>query len=293
MPRPDMPGSLRKGGHLMIYCSSCGCYQSKENAFCSNCGAKLLKPEETPQTPQRDPWDTPEETKKPTKKGLYLIIYAVCFLAVMVGLIAITRAWPSNDVPLQGTYTLALDGPADDPCNFLSEDTVLERNIGDVVNTLIAEEDYFFTTYGDYDEYLFYPDTTYLGVGAEDLYVELDVDPSTQGIFEAFYCFALEDSTAFDRFDEMVDQLVEKYGEYTTCYRINEDGSEETITREEMMEAIRSGEENLFSVDWDMTVPSQEQSITAPLDRDGRYMYILLHTSNDDDGYTYGWTGIS
>lgn len=277
----------------MIYCSSCGCYQSKDNTFCGNCGARLLKPE-TVQTPQRDPWDAaPAAAEKKSKKPLYLLIYAVCFLALTVGLLAATRAWARQQVPSQGPYTLSLDGPADDPCGFLTEDTILGRNIGDLTDSLVPEQDYFFTSYEDYDEYLFYPDTTYLGVGAEDLYVELDVDPNTREVYEVYYCFALEQATATDRFDEMVDALVAKYGPYTNCYRVLEDGTEEPITRAELQEAIRSGEENLFSVDWDMAGQSQDADLPSFLEQDDRYMYILLDTADYEDGYTYGWTYIS
>ena len=75
------------------------------------------------------------------------------------------------------------------------------------------------------------------------------------------------------------------------------------------MQALRRGESAMFSVDWDMTVVTKEASFLSPEEREGRYMYILLDTNDyedqtdngytllsaadSDDGYIYGWTGIS
>lgn len=158
-----------------------------------------------------------------------------------------------------GRYSmLSFDGSEIDPCGFLSDNYIFDKQVGDYIDGLTEGDDYTQSDFSapgfaGFSQYTLYPKFEYMGIPHGFTAIELNVEADQKYINLVSYKFLLDADNVFGRVKYMEKRLVESYGDYENCCYTSlfySDMGIEEISFEELCKRVGAGTQGNYNIQW-------------------------------------------
>lgn len=164
---------------------------------------------------------------------------------------------------------LSFDGSEIDPCRFLSDNYIFDKQASYYIDGLEEGDDYTRSElsvpgFAEVSQYTLYPVFEYMGIASDLTSIEFSVEADHKYINLVSYKFLLDANNVFDRVSYIGKRLIESYGNYDDCYYMSmsySDWETEEISFETFCDRAKAGTPGNYNVQW----VSGDQRITLTL----------------------------